>query len=229
MFVIRRIVLLAFPPRSWSRTPSRTPPHAAADAPPASRAHRPGHDLLRPKNLTAAAFAACALLVPAAAAHAAPTAVTQAAPTGTALATAVGELAHGVLVGHDVRLARKAARLGGPRLTHARRAHLESLGLRALGHERRRLSGRIDALRAQAAKVAKVAGTLAKIRACESGGDYGSNTGNGFYGAYQFDRGTWQSVGGSGVASDASPAEQDARAAALLERSGSSPWPVCGR
>ena len=68
VFVIRRIVLLAFPPRSWSRTPSRTPPHAAADAPPASRAHRPGHDLLRPKNLTAAAFAACALLVPAAAA-----------------------------------------------------------------------------------------------------------------------------------------------------------------
>lgn len=69
---------------------------------------------------------------------------------------------------------------------------------------------------------------LAQLRACESGGAYSTNTGNGFYGAYQFDLQTWASVGGSGLPSDASPAEQDYRAALLWRSRGSSPWPVCG-
>lgn len=72
-------------------------------------------------------------------------------------------------------------------------------------------------------------GHLASIRACESGGNYSTNTGNGFYGAYQFDMQTWQSVGGSGNPAAASPAEQDKRAAMLMAQRGSSPWPVCGR
>jgi Transglycosylase-like domain len=69
---------------------------------------------------------------------------------------------------------------------------------------------------------------LYSIRSCESGGDYSIDTGNGFYGAYQFDLGTWGSVGGSGLPSDASPREQDERAAALYRERGPSPWPVCG-
>ena len=71
-------------------------------------------------------------------------------------------------------------------------------------------------------------GSLAGIRACESGGNYSTNTGNGFYGAYQFDQQTWNSVGGSGNPANASPAEQDARAQALINSRGSSPWPSCG-
>lgn len=73
------------------------------------------------------------------------------------------------------------------------------------------------------------AGTLAAIRACESGGNYSTNTGNGFYGAYQFTQSTWNSVGGSGNPANASPAEQDKRAAMLYAQQGASPWPVCGR
>ncbi len=69
---------------------------------------------------------------------------------------------------------------------------------------------------------------LAGLRACESGGNYSTNTGNGFYGAYQFDIQTWGSVGGSGLPSDASPDEQDYRAALLWRSRGSAPWPVCG-
>lgn len=69
---------------------------------------------------------------------------------------------------------------------------------------------------------------LAQLRTCESGGNYSTNTGNGFYGAYQFDLQTWGSVGGSGLPSDASPAEQDYRAALLWRSRGSGPWPVCG-
>lgn len=75
----------------------------------------------------------------------------------------------------------------------------------------------------------RAGGPFAAIRACESGGNYSANTGNGFYGAYQFDQGTWNSVGGTGNPANASPAEQDKRAAILYAQRGSSPWPVCGR
>lgn len=72
-------------------------------------------------------------------------------------------------------------------------------------------------------------GDLAAIRACESDGDYGAVSSDGLYrGAYQFDRPTWESVGGSGDPAAASPAEQDARAAQLLSARGSNPWPNCG-
>ena len=71
--------------------------------------------------------------------------------------------------------------------------------------------------------------SLAAIRACESGGDYGATSANGQYrGAYQFDSQTWASVGGSGDPAAASPAEQDARASQLRSERGSNPWPNCG-
>lgn len=70
--------------------------------------------------------------------------------------------------------------------------------------------------------------TLAAIRACETGGDYSTNTGNGYYGAYQFSLSAWQSVGGSGLPSSALPREQDVRAAKLYRMRGASPWPICG-
>lgn len=63
---------------------------------------------------------------------------------------------------------------------------------------------------------------------CESGGNASTNSGNGYYGAYQFSLPTWQSVGGSGLPSDASLAEQTARAQQLLNAAGPGQWPVCG-
>lgn len=69
---------------------------------------------------------------------------------------------------------------------------------------------------------------LQAIAQCESGGDPTTNTGNGFYGKYQFTLSTWQSVGGTGLPSDAPEAVQDALAAKLLAQQGTSPWPVCG-
>lgn len=71
--------------------------------------------------------------------------------------------------------------------------------------------------------------TLDAIGACESGGDPTALSSDGSYrGKYQFDFGTWESVGGSGDPAAASESEQDYRAALLYSRSGSSPWPVCG-
>ena len=67
-----------------------------------------------------------------------------------------------------------------------------------------------------------------RLRFCESTWNYQTASGNGFYGAYQFDYSTWFTVGGTGLASDAPPEEQDARARLLYARRGSQPWPVCG-
>ena len=71
--------------------------------------------------------------------------------------------------------------------------------------------------------------TLESIASCESGGNPTVVSSDGSYrGKYQFDYGTWESVGGSGDPAAAPEAEQDYRAALLYERAGSSPWPVCG-
>src|SRR5256714_296038 len=74
---------------------------------------------------------------------------------------------------------------------------------------------------------ATTADDFARLRGCESGGNYQADTGNGFYGAYQFDLGTWHSLGYSGVPSDASPGTQDAAARQLQSERGWSPWPAC--
>ncbi len=59
--------------------------------------------------------------------------------------------------------------------------------------------------------------TLDAIGACESGGDPTAVSSDGTYrGKYQFDYGTWESVGGSGDPAAASEAEQDYRAALLV-------------
>ena len=99
------------------------------------------------------------------------------------------------------------------------------------------LRKRVEALREQvrdAANASMVAGvsreTLEAIASCESGGDPTSVSSDGTYrGKYQFDRGTWASVGGTGDPAAAPEAEQDYRAALLYQRAGSSPWPVCGQ
>jgi hypothetical protein len=67
------------------------------------------------------------------------------------------------------------------------------------------------------------------LRQCESGGNYGDNTGNGYYGAYQFTAGTWASLGLRGLPSQSSPAQQDQAAQELQARRGWGQWPSCAR
>ena len=64
----------------------------------------------------------------------------------------------------------------------------------------------------------------AAIAQCESGGNPSTNTGNGYYGMYQFSLPTWQSVGGTGLPSDASAEEQTMRARMLQQRAGWGQW-----
>ena len=74
-----------------------------------------------------------------------------------------------------------------------------------------------------------VSAALERIAQCESGGNPRAVSASGQYrGKYQFDLGTWQSLGGSGDPAAAPEAEQDRIAAILYDRSGPAPWPVCG-
>jgi hypothetical protein len=70
-----------------------------------------------------------------------------------------------------------------------------------------------------------VSSTSSSTVECESGGDYSANTGNGYYGGYQFDSGTWDAYGDSAYAeaSDAPPAVQDSAAASVPYDA----WPNC--
>lgn len=80
---------------------------------------------------------------------------------------------------------------------------------------------------APAAAPSSLSDDFARLRQCESGNDYSDNTGNGYYGAYQFSASAWQGLGYSGLPSDASPAQQDQAAQQLQAQRGWSPWPSC--
>lgn len=67
-----------------------------------------------------------------------------------------------------------------------------------------------------------------RIAACESGGNWAINTGNGYYGGLQFAQPTWVGAGGLAYAprADLATPEQQIAVASKLALSN---WPVCGR
>ena len=71
-----------------------------------------------------------------------------------------------------------------------------------------------------------------RVAACESGGNWGINTGNGYHGGLQFSQGTWAAHGGGEFASAANQATRDQQIAVaerVLATQGRGAWPVCGR
>jgi hypothetical protein len=70
-----------------------------------------------------------------------------------------------------------------------------------------------------------------QVAHCESGGNWGINTGNGYHGGVQFSAGTWASHGGGQYAPSAELAtreQQIAIAERVLATQGRGAWPVCG-
>jgi hypothetical protein len=70
-----------------------------------------------------------------------------------------------------------------------------------------------------------------KVAACESGGNWAINTGNGYQGGVQFSPSTWRSHGGGEFAPAANLAtkeQQIAVAERVLATQGRGAWPVCG-
>jgi LysM repeat protein len=70
-------------------------------------------------------------------------------------------------------------------------------------------------------------GVWDRLAQCESGGNWGINTGNGYSGGLQFAQGTWAANGGSGSAHNASRAEQIRVAERVRASQGWGAWPAC--
>ncbi len=62
---------------------------------------------------------------------------------------------------------------------------------------------------------------------CESGGNWSTSSGNGYYGGLQFSTGTWQSNGGAGLPHEATREEQIRVAENVLRSQGPGAWPHC--
>jgi hypothetical protein len=71
--------------------------------------------------------------------------------------------------------------------------------------------------------------TWDRLAQCESGGNWATNTGNGYYGGLQFSASTWRSVGGTGLPHEHSRATQIEMGKRLQARAGWGQWPSCTR
>ena len=67
------------------------------------------------------------------------------------------------------------------------------------------------------------------LRMCESGNTYSRNSGNGYFGAYQYNLGTWSNFDGYARPDLAPPAVQDEKAHETQAARGWAPWPTCAR
>ena len=191
---------------------------------------------MRPKTTTAVALAGTLLAAPAALAAEAddppsPTRTALRAPVGGHL-TVASQMRAEARANRQQDLIRRAVRLDR-RVADARGERFDAPALRTSlrGQAPSELRARLGDLRRdlREAQAPAASPTLEAIAACESGGDPTTDTGNGFYGKYQFTLETWQAVGGIGNPAHAPEAEQDRRAAMLYAHAGASPWPVCGR
>ena len=78
---------------------------------------------------------------------------------------------------------------------------------------------------AEAASMAK----WDRIAQCESGSNWATNTGNGYYGGLQFSPRTWKAFGGTGMPHRASKGQQIAVAERVLAVQGWKAWPACSK
>jgi resuscitation-promoting factor RpfA len=83
------------------------------------------------------------------------------------------------------------------------------------------------ALSATAANAATSTSTWDALAQCESGGNWATNTGNGFSGGLQFSPSTWAAYGGTGSAAEASRDQQIAVAEQVQASQGWGAWPSC--
>jgi resuscitation-promoting factor RpfA len=67
------------------------------------------------------------------------------------------------------------------------------------------------------------------VAECESGGNWGIDTGNGYRGGLQFSQSTWEANGGSGNPANASREEQIRVAENVKATQGMGAWPTCGK
>lgn len=140
------------------------------------------------------------------------------AAAGAALAITIPASAPGQTADHRAEL-RPCRTPACVQRVRARRAHQAAV---------HRAHARARAVAHMRAVTRPYRGWLASTRWCESTNRYYADTGNGFYGAYQFTLRSWWAVGGRGNPARAAALEQDYRAVLLLRLQGAGAWPVCG-
>ncbi|AEV81580.1 secreted protein [Actinoplanes sp. SE50] len=131
---------------------------------------------------------------------------------------------------------------GRHRRTEVRRARIHLIALpnarpgfkRALGIAIAGLAGTVGLLATGASPASAAAADVNwdAVAKCESSGNWGINTGNGYYGGLQFSRSTWRAHGGTrygSTANLASKSEQILIAERVLRHQGIGAWPTCGR
>ncbi|WP_144672979.1 transglycosylase family protein [Arthrobacter sp. U41] len=84
-----------------------------------------------------------------------------------------------------------------------------------------------SAANAAVPSTAAPASTWDSLAQCESGGNWGINTGNGYSGGLQFSPSTWAAYGGTGSAANASREQQIAVAEKVQAGQGWGAWPAC--
>jgi nucleoid-associated protein YgaU len=82
-------------------------------------------------------------------------------------------------------------------------------------------------LSATAANATNSTSTWDALAQCESGGNWSTNTGNGYTGGLQFSDTTWAAYGGTGSAADATREQQIAVAEQIQAAQGWGAWPSC--
>lgn len=118
--------------------------------------------------------------------------------------------------------------VGVPTLAQKAELRQEARAAKRAAEERR--AEKREKRQAAASPAVAIPPQLESIALCESGSDPTAVSADGtYYGKYQFSVATWQSVGGTGLPSQAPEGEQDMRAAMLYAQSGPSQWPVCGQ
>lgn len=111
--------------------------------------------------------------------------------------------------------------------------HIEGCNTRSCDERVKRACWKDDACRARVVRKQwhRVAdpywGIFQAIAECESHGNWGISTGNGYYGGIQFALRSWQAVGGRGYPHHASKLEQIYRGVRLMRLQGWNAWPRC--
>jgi hypothetical protein len=71
--------------------------------------------------------------------------------------------------------------------------------------------------------------TWDRLAQCEAGGNWATNTGNGYYGGLQFSASSWHGVGGTGLPHQNTREVQIEMGRRLQARAGWGQWPACTR
>ncbi len=93
--------------------------------------------------------------------------------------------------------------------------------------ELRETTEALAALRAASAPAQRSYTVWDRLVICEAGGNWATNTGNGYYGGLQHSLSTWYAYGGSGYPHHASREQQIAVAERVLAGQGWNAWPSC--